>query len=244
MAENKSRAEEMTVAQVIEEIREKMAEACYVGGRAPEEVRLMAVTKTVEPSRVNEAIAAGVTLLGENKAQELLAKYDAYEKEQTEIHFIGHLQSNKVRQIIDKVTMIESLDSLSLAEEIERQCEIRDLHRDCLVEINIGGELTKTGIGPEVVENFLEQIASFRRIHVRGIMAIPPICASQLEKERNFSHLRQVFIDIGSKKIDNTNMEILSMGMSDDYLLAIKHGSTQVRLGTVLFGRRTYIGGK
>lgn len=230
----------LPVAEAVDEIRTNIARACAAARRSDESVRLMAVTKTVPPERVNEAIGAGVTLLGENKAQELLSKYDAYEIENAEIHFIGHLQTNKVRQIIDKVTMIQSLDSIPLAEEIQRQCEKRGLEMDCLVEVNVGSELTKSGVAPERLEDFIRQAAGFSRLHIRGIMAIPPICDTELEQERNFSRLHELFVDIGAKNVDNIAMEILSMGMSNDYLLAIKHGATLVRLGTILFGRRVY----
>lgn len=230
----------LPVADVVNEIRAKIAEACESAGRPADSVRLMAVTKTVPAQRVNQAICAGITLLGENKAQELLSKYDAYQRENVEIHFIGHLQTNKVRQIIDKVTMIQSLDSISLAEEIQRQCEKHDLEMDCLVEVNVGGELTKSGVAAENLEDFVRQAAGFSRLHIRGIMAIPPICNTELEQERNFSRLHELFVDIGAKNVDNIAMEILSMGMSSDYLLAIKYGATLVRLGTTLFGRRAY----
>lgn len=200
----------------------------------------MAVTKTVDAERVNEAIAAGVTLLGENKAQELCAKYEDYHKSGVEIHFIGHLQTNKVRQIIDKVTMVQSLDSIPLAEELQRQCEKHQKQLDCLVEVNIGEEQTKSGVLPQFLPRFLEQMANFDRIHIRGMMAIPPICEDIVQKEHYFSSMHQLFIDIGEKKIDNINMDFLSMGMSDDYPIAIKHGSNLVRIGSALFGRRNY----
>lgn len=221
-------------------IQEQIANACSKANRPSDSVRLMAVTKTVAPELVNEAIGAGVALLGENRAQELLAKYDAYQKDGIEIHFIGHLQTNKVRQVVDKVSMIQSLDSIALAQEIQRQCEKIGKTMDCLVEINIGEETSKSGIYRKNAAAFLEQLTKFDKIHVRGLMAIPPICEDMQEKERNFAFLHELFIDIQQQNIDNIDMEILSMGMSDDYLLAIKHGSTLVRLGTILFGKRGY----
>ena len=221
-------------------ITESIERACAQCGRNPADVRLMAVTKTVPAERVNEAIAAGVRLLGENRAQELLAKYDSYRKDGVEIHFIGHLQTNKVRQIIDKVTMIQSLDSFALAQEIERQCEKHDKTMDCLVEVNIGSELTKSGVEADKLEDFLGSITGFSRLRVRVIMSIPPVDDSELEKERHFSSLYKLFVDIGDKKIDNINMDFLSMGMSDDYTLAVKHGSNLVRIGSAMFGRRIY----
>lgn len=238
MMEN--RLSEIPVAQAVAEIKENISQVCAACGRPEDSITLMAVTKTVPPERVNEAIAAGISFLGENRAQEMLSKYDRYKKENVQIHFIGHLQSNKVRQIIDKVTMIQSLDSLSLAGEIQRQCEKHNKEMDCLVEVNIGSELTKSGIAPEELEDFIYQAAQFSKLHIQGIMAIPPVCDSQLELERNFSRLHELFIDIRAKNIDNVAMKILSMGMSGDYVAAIKHGSTMVRLGTVLFGRRAY----
>ena len=229
-----------SIARRVLDITESITKACAACGRSPQEVRLMAVTKTVEPARVNEAIAAGVHLLGENRAQELLHKYDSYEKQNTEIHFIGALQSNKVRQIIDKVTMIQSLDSLSLAQEIERQCEKAQKTIDCLVEVNIGAEASKSGVAADALEGFLEQLSRFQRVRVQGLMAIPPFDDSDCEKEKNFSSLYKLLVDMRDKKIDNIRMDVLSAGMSDDYLLAIKHGSNLVRLGTILFGHRDY----
>ncbi len=229
-----------TIQEILNRIHDNIAETCTQCGRSSSDVRLMAVTKTVPPERVNEAIACGVTLLGENKAQELCAKYDAYQKEHVEIHFIGHLQTNKVRQIIDKVTMIQSLDSIPLAKEIQRQCEKHNREMDCLVEVNIGNELTKSGVSTDELDDFLAQAACFDRLHLRGMMVIPPIFTSDLEKERCFADLQKLFIDIRAKKIDNINMDFLSMGMSDDYLLALKHGSNLIRLGSVIFGRRNY----
>lgn len=229
------------IAVTISQINERIANACASAGRTPESVKLMAVTKTVEAARVNAAIAAGVCLLGENKAQELLDKYDAYDKQNVSIHFIGHLQSNKVRQIIDKVDMIESLDSLSLAAEIERQCVKSGRKMDCLIEINIGKEPSKSGILAEDLPEFLEKLCIYSNINVKGLMAIPPISVEDKEKEHYFSLMQKLFVDITEKKLDNTHMEFLSMGMSDDFELAIKHGSNLVRLGSVIFGRRNYI---
>ncbi|WP_101911411.1 YggS family pyridoxal phosphate-dependent enzyme [Marasmitruncus massiliensis] len=235
-----SRSDDNSIAHTVRCISDHIREACVSCGRNPADVRFMAVTKTVDAARVNEAIDAGITLLGENKAQELCAKYEDYHKSGVEIHFIGHLQTNKVRQIIDKVTMVQSLDSIPLAEELQRQCEKHQKHLDCLVEVNIGEEQTKSGILPELLPRFLEQMTNFDRIHVRGMMAIPPICEDIVQKEHYFSSMYQLFIDIGEKKIDNINMDFLSMGMSDDYSIAIKHGSNLVRIGSALFGRRNY----
>lgn len=232
-----------SVGDTVRRIQDEIAAECARCGRSAADVRLMAVTKTVAPEHVNEAIAAGVRLLGENKAQELCAKFDQYDRDGVDIHFIGHLQTNKVRQIIDKVSMIESLDSLSLAKEISRQCEKHGKNMDCLVEVNIGKESSKSGVLPEAVSDFLAEVALLGHLRVRGLMSIPPDEDDSKKKECYFDTLHKLFVDSSTKKIDNINnidLEYLSMGMSGDYLLAIKHGSNIVRLGTVIFGGRDY----
>lgn len=231
---------DQSVAERVLRVRESIAEQCLQIGRDPGEISIMAVTKTVASARVNEAVAAGITLLGENRAQELDSKYEEYDRQNTQIHFIGHLQSNKVRQIIDKVTMIQSLDSISLAREIQRQCEKRDITMDCLVEVNIGNEHSKSGIEVQYMEKFMNELLQFNRIKVRGMMSIPPIFTDLKAQEQCFSNLYKLYVDISAKKIDNVTMDILSMGMSGDYLAAIKHGSNLVRLGSILFGQRSY----
>ena len=231
---------ELSISETIRNITDSIENQCLRYHRKREDVRLMAVTKTVEPARVNQAIAAGITLLGENKAQELCSKFDSYNKNGVDIHFIGHLQSNKARQVIDKVSMIESLESMSLAKELQKLCTLRDCTIDCLIEVNIGEEDTKSGVAPEKLEEFCYSLAPFDRIKVQGLMSIPPISSEEAQKERYFSNLYKLFIDIRDKKIDNINMNFLSMGMSDDYLLAIKHGSNIVRIGSAIFGRRIY----
>ena len=208
--------------------------------RDPSEVQVMAVTKTVDPVLVNAAIGAGITLLGENKAQELCAKYDSYHKDGVQIHFIGHLQTNKVRQIVDKVSMVESVDSIKLAREIDRHCAAIGKVMDVLLEVNIGREENKTGIFPELLPALLEEAGKLEHIRVRGLMTIPPVCETEEEVLQYFSQMRQLFIDIKQKKYDNISMEILSMGMSADYLAAVRCGSNIVRIGTAMFGQRNY----
>lgn len=207
-------------------------------GRDPSEVTLMAVTKTVAPELVNEAIVNGITLLGENRAQELLEKYDSYDKSGVEIHFIGHLQTNKVRQIIDKVSMIHSVDSLHLAKEIDKQAEKHGKVMDILVEVNIGEEESKSGIAASELEELLLEIAKLSHISVKGLMCIPPASENLQENAHYFAKMQQVFIDMKQKNMDNINMSILSMGMSNDYKTAIQYGSNIVRIGTALFGSR------
>lgn len=219
-------------------ITELLCEAALSANRSPESVKLMAVTKTNSAQRVNEAIAAGITLLGENRAQELLAKYDDYDRVGCDIHFIGHLQSNKVRSIIDKVTMVQSVDRLSLLKELDRCSFETGKIMPVLIEVNIGKEESKSGVMPEELEDFVAVAAQFSNIKVRGLMTIPPNSKNNAETERYFEQMYRRFIDIKAKKMDNISMDILSMGMSDDFHLAVKHGSNIVRIGRGLFGER------
>lgn len=231
---------ETEVAQNVQEIIENVEQSAKKAGRDPKEITVMAVTKTVDPVLVNAAIAQGITLLGENKAQELCAKYDSYHKDGVKIHFIGHLQTNKVRQIVDKVCMIESVDSLKLAKEIEKQCAAIDKVMEVLVEVNIGHEENKTGVFLEDLEELLVEIAKLPHLKVRGLMTIPPVCENKEEVSQYFSRMQQLFVDIKQKKYDNISMEILSMGMSGDYCEAVEYGSNIVRIGTAMFGQRNY----
>ena len=231
---------EQEVAQNVRAIMQQVRDTALQAGRDPSEVQVMAVTKTVDPVLVNAAIGAGITLLGENKAQELCAKYDSYHKDGVQIHFIGHLQTNKVRQIVDKVSMVESVDSVKLAREIDRHCAAIGKVMDVLLEVNIGREENKTGIFPELLPALLEEAGNLEHIRVRGLMTIPPVCETEEEVLQYFSQMRQLFIDIKQKKYDNISMEILSMGMSADYLAAVRCGSNIVRIGTAMFGQRNY----
>ncbi len=231
---------EQEVAQNVRAIMQQVRDTALQAGRDPSEVQVMAVTKTVDPVLVNAAIGAGITLLGENKAQELCAKYDSYHKDGVQIHFIGHLQTNKVRQIVDKVSMVESVDSVKLAREIDRHCAAIGKMMDVLLEVNIGREENKTGVFPELLPALLEEAGKLEHIRVRGLMTIPPVCETEEEVLQYFSQMRQLFIDIKQKKYDNISMEILSMGMSADYLAAVRCGSNIVRIGTAMFGQRNY----
>lgn len=219
-------------------LMERIALAAQQANRNPSEVRLMAVTKTNSAQRVNAAIAAGITLLGENRAQELLEKYDDYHKDGCDIHFIGHLQTNKVKAIIDKVSLIQSVDRLSLAEKIDRCAKESGRVMPVLIEVNIGEEATKSGVAPQMLPELVSQIAGFSNIKIKGLMCIPPNSDNDLAKEQYFAQMYRHFIDIRAKKMDNVCMDILSMGMSYDFSLAIKHGSNIVRIGRELFGER------
>lgn len=219
-------------------IRERMAKAALKSGRNAEDIILLAATKTVDIELINHAIASGITHIGENRVQELLSKYEGYAPAHK--HLIGHLQTNKVKDIIDKVEMIQSVDSVKLAREIEKMAAKKECHMDILLEVNIGGEESKSGFSPDALLEAVYEIAEFERVHIKGLMAIPPICETADQNRKYFSEMHNMFLDIADKKIDNSNMEILSMGMSDDYAEAICEGANLVRIGTALFGKRNY----
>ena len=224
----------------IDFINERIAEAAYKSSRNFEDINFMAVTKTVEPMFINRAIEKGIRLIGENKVQELLSKKEYLDLSDCQAHLIGHLQTNKVKQIIGEVSMIESVDSLKLATEISKRSLSCGIVTDCLIEVNIGGEESKTGIRPEMLDELLHQVIELPNIKVRGLMTIPPICDSNSELNKYFSKMHNIFIDIKDKKLDNTDISILSMGMSGDYEQAILCGSNHVRIGSAIFGPRLY----
>ncbi len=225
------------IAENLCDIKKRMADANGMG----QEVTLLCATKTVPAEVINYAIRElGITDIGENRVQELLSKYDELEKENVNIHFIGSLQTNKVKYIIDKVCMIHSVDSLRLAAEIDRQAKKHNKVMDILVEINIGEEENKGGIAPDELEEFLEKLTVFDNIRVRGLMTIAPFWCEKADYQKYFTKTYQFFIDILPKKIHNIYRPVLSMGMSDSFETAIECGSTLVRLGTVVFGRREY----
>jgi pyridoxal phosphate enzyme (YggS family) len=200
------------------------------------EVRLMAVTKTVPVEKINFAVSRGINLIGENRVNEFLGKYDDLVKDNLEIHFIGNLQTNKVKHIIDKVDLIQSVDSIKLAEEINKRANLKNKIMDILIEINIGGEENKIGISPDSCFEFINVIKDFKNIKVRGLMTIPPFEASLNKPEirKYFNEMREIYdsvdIDIG--------MDILSMGMSEDFEEAIECGADIIRIGTRIFGER------
>ena len=212
-------------------IDERIAEAAEKSGRKREDITFLAATKMVEPEVINHAISLGLDHIGENKVQELLSKYDKYNLDNCSLQFIGHLQTNKVRQIIDKVDLIQSVDSIKLASEISKQALKINKNCDVLVEVNIGREENKSGVMPEQLEELLS---------VKGLMAIPPICESSQKISEFFNKMHNIFIDISQKKLDNIDMNILSMGMSADYYEAVLAGANMVRVGSALFGARNY----
>ncbi len=228
------------VALNVRETFDKIEKAAEISGRKLSEIRLMAVTKTVAPEKINEAIEAGCNLLGENKVQELLEKYESYDK-RAEIHFIGRLQTNKVKYIVDKVTMIESVDSIKLAEEIEKRCSKIDKIMDILLEVNIADEESKGGFSAEEIVAISEKIKEFPHLRLRGLMTIGRFGAEIEETRQYFEKMRHLLVDIKSKNIDNIYINILSMGMSADYEIAVSEGATIVRVGQGLFGARKYV---
>ena len=223
-----------TVQKNVADIRRRVEEAARSCGRDPREITVMAVTKTVEPPAINEAIRQGVTLLGENKVQEYLDKREQYLP--ATVQFIGTLQTNKVKYIIDKVAMIQSVSSEKLALEIEKQAAKHNLVMPVLLEVNIGQEETKGGFSPDELYQVLPKLAQMEHLSVQGLMCIPPV----ENAEQFLQRMEQIFIDIREKNIHNINMSVLSMGMSGDFEAAIRHGSTLVRIGTGLFGKRDY----
>ncbi len=229
-----------------EEIRSRIAQIknkiCESKKKSPyhQDTKLLLATKTRSPEEINFAISLGVDCIGENRVQELLDKYEYINRDSIEIHFIGALQTNKVKYIIDKVDMIHSLDRISLAKEIDRQAKRIGKVMDVLCEINIGLEESKSGVRPDEVFDFLEEVSKFDNIRVCGLMAIPPILTSNSTQKEYFQKIMDLYIDISAKKIDNISMSVLSFGMSSDYDLAVECGSTIVRIGTAAFGERIY----
>lgn len=221
-----------------QEIKEQIAQAAERSGRKAEEITLLAATKTVPVEVINHAISMGVNCIGENRVQELLDKYDALDKGNCDVQFIGQLQTNKVKYLMGKVSCIQSVGSEKLAGEISRLCQRDGLAMDVLVEVNIGKEDNKGGVEPERLLEFVDKIRLLPGLRVKGLMAIPPICGDENELSRYFSQMRQYYVDIRGKNMDNVDMECLSMGMSSDFAMAIKCGATMVRVGSSLFGAR------
>lgn len=221
-------------------IENNISEAAIKSGRKREDIIFLAATKTVDTSVINHAVDCGLKYIGENRVQELLSKYDDYNLDKCDLQFIGHLQSNKVRQIIDKVSLIQSVDSVKLATEIARQAKLHNKTMDILLEVNIGREENKSGVLPENLEELLYTVKDIDGIFVKGLMAIPPICTDKSQVCKYFENMHRLFIDISAKKLDNISMDYLSMGMSDDYSEAILCGANMVRVGSALFGKRIY----
>lgn len=221
-------------------ISERIADAAQKSGRNSSDIRFMAVTKTVPPSLINHALSLGIDLIGENRVQELLSKIDELSPPSVEKHIIGHLQTNKAAKAVSVASMIQSVDSVRLAQQLDECSRKAGKVTDVLLEINIGSEESKTGFPLDGFAENVYNISEYKNIKVRGLMTVPPICENSDEARRFFSAARKLFVDIGAKNIDNIDMDILSMGMSADYYEAILEGATLVRVGSALFGSRRY----
>ena len=220
-------------------VEQKVCEACIRSKRAREEVTLIAVSKTKPVSMIQEAIKAGATVFGENKVQELCEKYEELPKH-LHWHMIGHLQRNKVKYIVDKAELIHSVDSLRLAQEINKEAIKKELTVNILVEVNVAEEESKFGVGVEETEDLIREIAKLSNIKVQGLMTIAPYVENPEENRGVFRTLKKLAVDIKMKNIDNVRMDVLSMGMTGDYQVAIEEGATMVRVGTGIFGERNY----
>lgn len=221
-------------------VREALARAAEDSGRTAADIELMAVTKTVEERFINHAIDCGVTLIGENRVQELLRKKPNLRLTGVRKNLIGHLQTNKVAQIVGEVDMIESVDSLKVAREIGKQSLKKGVVTDVLVEVNIGLEASKTGLSPEETPERIAEMAEIAGLHICGLMSVPPICEDRAKLCKYFENMYNMYVDIGAKKIDNVSMNVLSMGMSGDFAEAVRAGSNHVRVGSRIFGPRVY----
>lgn len=227
------------ITENINEVRKNMKEACRVSGRNPGEVSLIAVSKTKPVPMLQEAYDAGCRDFGENKVQEIMDKIDKLPSD-IRWHMIGHLQTNKVKYIVGKVFLIHSVDSLHLAEAISREAVKQNTTVNILIEVNVAKEDTKYGAMAEDTVSLVEKIALLPGICVKGLMTIAPYVENPQENRQYFVKLRQLAVDIKSKNIDNVHMDILSMGMTGDYMVAIEEGATYVRVGTGIFGERQY----
>ena len=223
----------------LQEVEKRIQAACDRAGRKREEVTLIAVSKTKPVETLQEAYDLGVRIFGENKVQELTAKYEALPKD-IHWHMIGHLQTNKAKYIIDKAELIHSVDSLKLAETIEKEAAKHDLIADILVEVNVAEEESKFGMKMEEVIPFVEKVSAFPHVRVRGLMTIAPFVEDPEENRSIFADLHKLYIDIKKKNHDNDTVSVLSMGMTNDYEVAIEEGATMVRVGTGIFGARNY----
>ena len=231
----------MSIAENVAKILSDIERAAIAAGRDPKEITLCAATKMNDAQRVREAIAAGVRCCGENRVQELTTKLAENAYEGADLHFIGHLQTNKVKQVVGKVSLIQSVDSLRLLEAIEKEAAKQGIRQDILLEINIGNEDSKSGLHRDEIYQMLEKVALSSAVRVRGLMTIPPICENPGDNNKFFEEMCNLSVDITAKKYDNVWVDIMSMGMSDDFREAIACGSTMIRVGTAIFGPRNYI---
>lgn len=230
----------MSIEENVKAVKKNIAAAAEASGRKPGDIVLVAATKMNDADRVREAVAAGIEYCGENRVQELTEKNAMGAYAGAHLHFIGHLQKNKVKYLVGTAELIQSVDSLELMEAIDKRAAVLGVTQDILLECNIGNEDAKSGFPPEALTDAAEAASGFSHIRVLGLMAIPPICENSDDNRPYFARMRQLFVDIGAKKYDNVTMQILSMGMTDDYAAAIEEGANMVRVGTGIFGARHY----
>lgn len=228
------------IAENIARIRAQMADAAIKAGRKPEEILLCAATKMNDADAVKAAVAAGVDCCGENRVQELVSKLPQGAYTGKPVHFIGHLQTNKVKQVVGKVDLIQSVDREELLACIDKEARKQGIVQNILLEVNIGAEQSKSGFTPELARHIAAKMEDYPGCRLLGLMAIPPISVHPGDNCRYFAEMRNLFVDISRKTYDNVSMECLSMGMSDDYADAIAEGSTMIRVGTAIFGPRNY----
>lgn len=251
--------EKKQIKENIERLLCDVEKAAKASGREPGDISIVLATKTQSAERINYACSCGICAIGENRVQELLEKYDGLDRDKMSIHFIGTLQTNKVKYIVDKVDLIHSVNSVRLAREIDKQSAKIGKISEILIEVNLEGEESKTGISPDEIYDCLAEISTLKNVRVRGLMAIPPketkrdistvethecediVKNLQIDTDlrRYFKKITQLFLDISTKNIDNISMELLSLGMSGDYTTAIEEGSNMIRPGRAVFGERT-----
>lgn len=229
------------IRENLNEVTEHIKSACLASGRKPEDITLIAVSKTKPIPLLKEAYDAGVRDFGENKVQEILEKAPVLPKD-IRWHMIGHLQKNKVRQVIGKVVLIHSVDSVGLAEQIEKEAVKQKIDVNILLEVNVGEEESKYGFRMEEVPDAVLSISKFPHVHIQGLMTIAPFVENSAENRDIFLKLYQLYVDMKRKNIDNVNMAVLSMGMTGDYMTAVEEGATMIRVGTGIFGARAKMG--
>ena len=230
----------MSISQNVARIRRELHDAAIAAGRDPASIQLCAATKMNGADAVRQAIAAGVDCCGENRVQELVQKQSEHAYEGAPVHFIGHLQTNKVKQVVGKVDLIQSVDSLRLLTAIDKEAARQGICQEILLEVNVGNEESKSGFLVQELPGVLEKMGDFSNLRIRGLMAIPPICEKSADSVKFFQEMYNLSVDIMRKKYDNVRVDILSMGMSDDFREAIACGSTMIRVGTAIFGARDY----
>ncbi len=220
-------------------IKNNINNACKKINRNPEEINLIAVTKTIDTEQMNAALKMGIKIIGENKVQEIMEKYDKIEYE-TQWHMIGHLQTNKVKYIIDKVDLIHSVDSIRLAKEIDKRAKKINKIIDILIQINVADEETKFGLSSNKIDNTIKEISDFGNIRVQGLMAMVPYVEDPEVVRPYFKRMKKIYDSLKNSSFQKVNMNYLSMGMTNDYMVAIEEGSNMIRIGTGIFGERDY----